>query len=114
MLEGAEEDDLPPCLSALVGGCRGQTTHSRRELASVRAEITESAARTPSAGSVGGRCSRRTVADHSQGVPLAMMQDLARYWRTEYDWRRCEAELNALPQFITEIDGVDIHLIHVR
>ena len=57
---------------------------------------------------------RETVGDDSQGVPLATMQKLARYWRTEYDWRRCEAELNALPQFITEIDGLDIHFVHVR
>ena len=55
-----------------------------------------------------------TVADDSQGVPLATMQKLARYWATDYDWRRCEAELNALPQFITELDGLDIHFIHVR
>jgi pimeloyl-ACP methyl ester carboxylesterase len=57
---------------------------------------------------------RETVADESQGVPLALIQDLARYWATEYDWRKCEAALNALPQFITEIDGLDIHFIHVR
>jgi len=57
---------------------------------------------------------RETVDDDSQGVPLAMMQDLARYWATEYDWSRCEAELNALPNFSTEIDGLDIHFIHVR
>ena len=57
---------------------------------------------------------KETVPDDSQGVPLATMQTLARYWATEYDWRRCEAELNALPQFITEIDGLDIHFIHVR
>jgi pimeloyl-ACP methyl ester carboxylesterase len=57
---------------------------------------------------------RETVADQSQGVPLAMIQELARYWATEYDWRTCEAALNALPQFITEIDGLDIHFIHVR
>jgi pimeloyl-ACP methyl ester carboxylesterase len=55
-----------------------------------------------------------TVSDESQGVPLALMQNLARYWATEYDWRTCEAALNALPQFITEIDGLDIHFIHVR
>ncbi len=55
-----------------------------------------------------------TVTDDSQGVPLAMMQDLARYWATGYDWRRCEAKLNDLPHFITEIDGLDIHFIHVR
>src|SRR5215212_4404011 len=48
---------------------------------------------------------KETVPDDSQGVPLATVQKLARYWATDYDWRRCEAELNALPQFITEIDG---------
>ena len=57
---------------------------------------------------------RETVADASQGVPLATMQELARYWATEYDWRKGESRLNALPQFITEIDGLDIHFIHVR
>jgi pimeloyl-ACP methyl ester carboxylesterase len=57
---------------------------------------------------------KETVADDSQGVPLAMLQDLVRYWRTDYDWRKVEARLNALPQFITEIDGLDIHFIHVR
>ena len=54
------------------------------------------------------------VADASQGVQLATIQKLARYWATDYDWRACEARLNALPQFITEIDGLDIHFIHVR
>jgi hypothetical protein len=57
---------------------------------------------------------RETVDDDSQGVPLATMQELARYWATDYDWRPCEAKLNALPQFMTEIDGLDIHFIHVR
>src|SRR5918992_1324783 len=57
---------------------------------------------------------KETVADESQGVPLATMQELARYWATDYDWRKCEAKLNALPQFLTEIDGLDIHFIHVR
>ena len=57
---------------------------------------------------------KETVADDSQGVPLALMQDVARYWATEYDWRKVEARLNALPQFITKIDGLDIHFIHVR
>jgi pimeloyl-ACP methyl ester carboxylesterase len=57
---------------------------------------------------------RETVADASQGVQLATMQALARYWATEYDWRKAEARLNALPNFITEIDGLDIHFIHVR
>src|SRR5664279_4738545 len=54
---------------------------------------------------------KETVADPSQGVQLATMQALARYWATDYDWRKTEAKLNALPQFITEIDGVDIHFI---
>jgi pimeloyl-ACP methyl ester carboxylesterase len=54
------------------------------------------------------------VADRSQGVQLAPLQALARYWTTEYDWRKCEAKLNALPQFTTEIDGVDVHFIHVQ
>ena len=57
---------------------------------------------------------RETVTDDSQGVRLAMMQELARYWGTDYDWGTCEAKLNALPHFMTEIDGLDIHFIHVR
>jgi pimeloyl-ACP methyl ester carboxylesterase len=57
---------------------------------------------------------RETVTDATQGVQLATMQALARYWATEYDWRKVEARLSALPQFITEIDGLDIHFIHVR
>src|SRR5918911_1702548 len=58
--------------------------------------------------------SKELVEDRSQGVQLATMQALARYWTTEYDWRKAEAKLNALPQFTTEIDGVEIHFIHVR
>src|SRR5713101_8254646 len=57
---------------------------------------------------------RELVADATQGVQLATVQALARYWGTEYDWRKVEVRLNALPQFITEIDGLDIHFIHVR
>jgi len=57
---------------------------------------------------------RETVTDHSQGVPLATVQKLARYWANLYDWRKIEAKLNAVPNFITEIDGLDIHFIHVR
>jgi pimeloyl-ACP methyl ester carboxylesterase len=57
---------------------------------------------------------RETVDDDSQGARLAMMQDLLGYWGTDYDWRGCEARLNALPNFVTEIDGLDIHFIHVR
>ena len=58
--------------------------------------------------------SRELVPDRSQGVQLATIQALARYWTTDYDWRKAEAKLNALPQFTTEIDGVDIHFIHVK
>jgi pimeloyl-ACP methyl ester carboxylesterase len=73
------------------------------ELAELRRRI--AAARWPS---------RELVPDRSQGVQLATMQELARYWATEYDWRKCEARLNALPQFTTQIDGVEIHFIHVK
>src|SRR5918911_870946 len=58
--------------------------------------------------------SKELVEDRSQGVQLATMQELVRYWTTDYDWRECEAKLNALPQFTTEIDGVDVHFIHVK
>jgi hypothetical protein len=57
---------------------------------------------------------KETVKDESQGVPLAKLHELVRYWGTDYDWRKLEAKLNALPQFTTTIDGVDIHFIHVR
>jgi len=57
---------------------------------------------------------KETVSDFSQGVPLATVQKLAKYWATEYDWRKVEAKLNSYPQFITEIDGLDIHFIHVK
>jgi hypothetical protein len=57
---------------------------------------------------------KETVNDHSQGVPLAMIQTLAQYWGTEYDWRKVEAKLNSFPQFMTNLDGLDIHFIHVR
>ena len=73
------------------------------ELEALRARIT--ATRWPD---------KEPVADHSQGPQLAVIQELARYWATEYDWRRCEAKLSALPHFMTEIDGLDIHFIHVR
>jgi pimeloyl-ACP methyl ester carboxylesterase len=80
-----------------------QVGFSEAELADLRKRI--SATRWPE---------RETVADDSQGVPLQTIQDLGRYWGTDYDWRKCEAKLNALPNFITEIDGLDIHFIHVR
>ena len=57
---------------------------------------------------------RETVTDDSQGVPLAIMQELAHYWAADYDWGKCQAKLNAVPNFMTEIDGLDIHFIHVR
>jgi pimeloyl-ACP methyl ester carboxylesterase len=57
---------------------------------------------------------KELVADGSQGVPLATMRELVRHWQTDYDWRKVEARLNALPQFVTEVDGLDIHFIHVR
>src|SRR3954454_8529235 len=57
---------------------------------------------------------KEQVPDTTQGVQLATMQALARYWGTEHDWRKCEAKLNAVPNFVTEIDGLDIHFIHVR
>src|SRR5688572_25270769 len=57
---------------------------------------------------------RELVEARSHGVPLTTLRELARYWSTEYDWRKWEPRLNALPQFTTEIDGVEIHFIHVR
>ena len=80
-----------------------QVEISEEELAELRRRI--EATRWPS---------QELVGDRSQGVQLATLQALARYWTTEYDWRRCEARLNALPQFVTEIDGLDIHFLHVR
>jgi pimeloyl-ACP methyl ester carboxylesterase len=80
-----------------------QVETSDDDLASLRGRI--GAVRWPS---------KELVQDRTQGVQLATMQALARYWTTDYDWHRCEAKLNALPQFRTEIDGVDIHFIHVK
>src|SRR5688572_25512925 len=57
---------------------------------------------------------KELVKDRSQGVQLATLKELARYWATEYDWRKAEAKLNAVPQFVTKIDGADIHFIHVK
>jgi pimeloyl-ACP methyl ester carboxylesterase len=74
-----------------------------RDLADLRRRL--AAARWPE---------KETVADDSQGVPLATMRELVRHWRTEYDWRKVEARLNALPQFITKVDSLDVHFIHVR
>jgi hypothetical protein len=57
---------------------------------------------------------RETVTDQSQGVQLSNIQSLVHYWGTDYDWRKAEAKLNAIPQFVTKIDGIDIHFIHVQ
>jgi pimeloyl-ACP methyl ester carboxylesterase len=80
-----------------------QVNVSEEELADLRRRL--ALARWPS---------KELVADASQGVQLEMLQELGRYWAADYDWRRCEAKLNALPQFTTEIDGVDVHFIHVK
>ena len=80
-----------------------QVEVSKQELAELRRRI--EATRWPT---------KELVPDRSQGVQLATLQALARYWTTDHDWRKCEARLNALPQFTTEIDGVEIHFIHVR
>jgi pimeloyl-ACP methyl ester carboxylesterase len=93
--------ERPPAASAIRPFAK--ITVPEAELAALRTRI--AATRWPE---------KETVADQSQGVQLAAIQKLARYWATEYDWRRCEARLNALPHFITEIDGLDIHFIHVR
>jgi pimeloyl-ACP methyl ester carboxylesterase len=89
----AEDDTIRPFQ---VGFAEAEVTELRRRV---------SATRWPE---------RETVGDDSQGVRLALMQDLAAYWGSGYDWRKCEAKLNDLPQFLTEIDGLDIHFIHVR
>src|ERR1700733_1016745 len=98
-------------MSAVVQPKSGDTTAVRPFQVNIpEAELTElrrriSAMRWPD---------RETVTDQSEGPQLATMQKLARYWETEYDWRKVETRLNALPNFITEIDGLDIHFIHVR
>ena len=89
----AQDDAIRPFR---VGFAEGELTELRRRV---------NATRWPE---------RETVSDDSQGVRLALMQDLAAYWGSGYDWRKCEAKLNDLPQFLTEIDGLDIHFIHVR
>ncbi|MFC3307675.1 epoxide hydrolase N-terminal domain-containing protein [Blastomonas aquatica] len=57
---------------------------------------------------------KETVDDWEQGIPLAVVQDFATYWAKQYDWRKCEAAVNAYPQFLIELDGVDIHFLHIR
>jgi pimeloyl-ACP methyl ester carboxylesterase len=96
-----EEDDVTATVDESVRDYRVEI--SDKELDDLRIRI--AATRWPD---------RETVTDDSQGVPLALMQDLARYWTTSYDMGRCDAILNGLPNFVTEIDGLDIHFIHVR
>jgi pimeloyl-ACP methyl ester carboxylesterase len=95
-------------------GCSGQAADTEAirpfHVNFQEAELTELRRRI----SATGWPEREMVTDQSQGLQLATIQKLARYWATEHDWRKVEAKLNALPQFITEIDGVDIHFIHVR
>jgi len=93
----------PPAYSSQAGIHPFRVAVPSRQLADLRDRV--AATRWPS---------RELVADRTQGVQLAAAQALARYWTTRYDWRRFEAKINALPQFTTEIDGVDIHFIHVR
>ena len=93
--------ELAPTLAADIRPFRVEV--SERDLDELRARI--DATRWPT---------RELVADRSQGVQLAALQELSRFWASEYDWRQCEARLNALPQFKTQIDGVDIHFIHVK
>jgi pimeloyl-ACP methyl ester carboxylesterase len=106
--EGVQPEDAP-VQSGANKGSGGNAIHAFRidvpeaELTDLQTRI--KATRWPDRG---------PVEDESQGVQLAVMQELAAYWGTAYDWRRCEARLNALPQFLTEIDGLDIHFIHVR
>src|SRR4029453_1260245 len=101
----------PPTMSPLLRDASANPTGihpfrvavPREQLAALRSRV--AATRWPS---------RELVADRSQGVQLATSPALARFWTTRYDWRRFEAKINALPQFKTEIDGVDVHFIHVR
>src|SRR5262245_13171995 len=107
-----EEDTMPPASATQE---RSEQTTDKTAIRPFQVNIPEAAltdlrrrvqaARLPE---------RETVSDFSQGVPLDTVQKLARYWATEYDWRKVEARLNSVPNFITEIDGLDIHFIHVR
>ena len=100
---GAQEAATPPASTREAAIHPFTFRASDKDLADLRRRIL--ATRWPD---------KETVADHSQGVPLAIMRELAHHWSTKYDWRKAEARLNALPQFVTRIDGLDIHFIHVR
>ena len=89
--------------------------HDRHDCSSVSRRFSAAGARRHAQAHSATRWPEaETVCDDSQGVSLALMQDLARYWANDYEWSTCEAKLNALPNFITEIDGLDIHFLHVR
>jgi pimeloyl-ACP methyl ester carboxylesterase len=109
--EGRNEDVMSQAIATPADSAAEKTVIRPFKLASVpEAELVElrrriKATRFPD---------RETVNDATQGVQLATVEKLARYWGTEYDWRKCEARLQALPHFITEIDGLDIHFVHVR
>jgi pimeloyl-ACP methyl ester carboxylesterase len=106
---------LEPDAPALSKASTNESTTSDPSVRSLNVEVPEQALVDLRQRIVATRWpERETVVDQSQGVPLATMQELARYWGTDYDWRSCEAKLNTLPHFVTEIDGLDIHFIHVR
>src|SRR5205823_331379 len=103
------------CCPPADGGRRIQVTDSATEIRPFHVEVPDDAIADLRRRLAATRWpTKELVADRSQGVQLATIQELARYWRAEYDWRACEARLNTLPQFVTAIDGVDIHFIHVR
>src|SRR5689334_9552377 len=120
MRPSAEPPQRTVCAD-LSSGARSRTTHERRSPVADDPSIRPFRVNVPDEDLVelhrriaATRLpSEELVADRSQGVQLATIEELARYWENEYDWRRCEARLNALPQFTTEIDGLNIHFIHV-
>jgi pimeloyl-ACP methyl ester carboxylesterase len=97
-------------MAATVGAPAGNTTIKPFKIEIPQADLDDLRARLAATRWP----EKETVDDLSQGVPLATLQKVVRYWHDEYDWRRCEARLNAYPQFVTEIDGLDIHFVHVR
>jgi pimeloyl-ACP methyl ester carboxylesterase len=104
-----------PQRSKAMNAAAQQTSGARTAIRSYQVSVPgDKIARLRSRVSAPDWPDRETVADESQGVQLATMQELARYWASEYDWLKCQEKLNSLPNFMTEIDGLDIHFIHVR
>ena len=101
------------CLLSVVGYAQSAANREDRSIRPFKAQVPQAAIDELRQRIAATRWPDRET-DPSQGVPLARLQELVRYWGTDYDWRKAEAKLNALPQFITEIDGVEIHFIHVR